>query len=114
MRKTRLFQKDAYISIDFLSKKIEVFSLHDVVGDDDASGLILDLGEDRKKKKIEFVAPPVLPTNAIKTELELFAKSILNDTPTSVTIDDGVNALVLAEQIMEKVAQNSQRANLAT
>ncbi len=106
MRKTRLFQKDGYIAIDFLNKQIEVLSMSEVVGKPGPLDMILDLGDDRPAKKIQFNAPTVHPSNAIKMELEKFAESILNDTPTAVTLDDGLNALVLAEMIVEKVEKN--------
>lgn len=50
--------------------------------------------------------PEVVPVNAIKMELELFASAILNDTETPVTIDDGYRALQVAHMILHKIEKN--------
>ena len=111
MRKTRFFQKDAYISIDYLTKELEVARIKNV----DPSGLsplgfIIDLGKEKGKRQILFEKPKILATNAIKEELESFYYSIVNNTTPPVTINDGFNALDLAHRIIEKINQSA--ANL--
>jgi predicted dehydrogenase len=108
MRKTRLFQRDAYIAMDFLNKSLEVFQLHELTDEPGPLDMVIDLGYDLPSKKISFNAPKIEPVNAIKMELELFAEAILNNTPTPVTLEDGVNALNIAYQILEKVDKNMQ------
>ena len=66
MRKTRFFQRNAYISVDFLNKEVEVFEMEDVKGEPDPFDLILDLGENKPKKKILIDKPDIIQTNAIK------------------------------------------------
>ncbi len=103
MRKSRFFQKDAYISVDFLDKKVDVISLKNVEGDIDPLAVTIDLGKDKGSKQIFFENPIISPTNAIKMELEAFANSIINNTTPLVSIDDGYKALDVAYKIIEKM-----------
>lgn len=99
MRKTRFFQKDAYISVDFLEKKCEVVKMKDapeVPGDFD---MILQNAEG-VKKQIYFANPEVAQNNAILDELESFADAINHDTTPIVTLEDGTRALEVAYRII--------------
>jgi len=100
MRKSRFFQKDAYISVDFLEKKSEVVRMKDVPEDPDEFAMILQNAEG-VKKQIYFENPTVEPNNAILDELETFADAVANDTIPIVTLNDGAKALRLAHQIMD-------------
>jgi predicted dehydrogenase len=106
MRKSRFFQKDAYISVDFLEKELEIVQMEDVVGEADPFDMVLEMGEGKPAKKILFDKPELAPTNAIKEELANFGQSILNDTENIVTLEDGVNALKLAHEILDKLKLN--------
>lgn len=103
MRKTRLFQKDAYISVDFLEKQAEIVKLKSVVGEPDPLSVTLDLGNGKGKKQIYFDKPQVNEVNAIKEELTQFAHAINNNTTPLVNIHDGYNALDVAHKIVEKL-----------
>jgi predicted dehydrogenase len=104
MRKARFFQRDAYISVDFLNKKTEVAYLKSISKDNINPLLpVLEPGNGRDAKQIHFVKPDILPTNAIQTELASFAKAIIENTIPDVTITDGYQALKVAYQILEKV-----------
>jgi predicted dehydrogenase len=103
MRKTRFFQRDAYISVDFLKKKTEVVRLKNLAGEAGPLDITIDLGNGKGTKVIYFDNLKVEESNAIKMELELFIQSILNDTPTSVPAEDGYLALQVAHQVMEKI-----------
>lgn len=105
MRKTRMFQRDAYITIDFLEKKSEVIRMKNVEGEEDPFAMYMDLGEGRKKQ-IYFEQPEVLSTNAIQEELKSFAQSINKKAPVSVSLEDGYRALDVAHQILEKININ--------
>lgn len=111
MRKTRIFQKDAYISIDFLEKESEIVRLTNVEGEPDPLSVTIDLGEDKGHKQIYFEKPTVEANNAIKDELRSFAESIENNTIPPVTIHDGYNALDVAHRIIEKL--NLTKENLS-
>jgi predicted dehydrogenase len=107
MRKTRVFQRDAYVSIDFLNKKTEIFKLYNYQPDN-INTFELDLGADKEKKYIHFDTPEILPVNSIQMELELFAQSISNNTTPAVTVLDGLKAMEVAYGILDKI----QRLNI--
>ncbi len=103
MRKSRFFQKDAYISVDFLTKELEVVRMEDVQGEPSPFDIIFELGEGKPSKKIYFDKPDIEETNAIKEELRTFAESIQNDTTPLVSLDDGYRALDVAQKILDKL-----------
>lgn len=103
MRKSRFFQRDAYISVDFLKKKTEVVRLKNLVGEPGPLDITIDLGNNKGSKIIYFDQPKVEESNAIKMELEQFAESILEDKQTPVPIEEGFLALHVAHQVMEKL-----------
>jgi len=102
MRKARFFQKDAYISVDYLDKICEVVKMKDapeVIGDFD---MILQNAEG-VKRQIYFDNPVIDNNNAILDELETFADAINNYTTPIVTLQDGAKALQIALEIIEKI-----------
>lgn len=103
MRKTRFFQKDGYIAVDFLEKETEIMRMKDAQNNPDDFAMILDLGPGKGKKQIWAEKPIVFPSNAIMTELTTFLESIENNTQPRVTIQDGYSSLELAYQIMDKI-----------
>jgi predicted dehydrogenase len=103
MRKSRFFQKDAYISVDFLTKELEVVRMEDIEGEPSPFDIIFELGEGKPSKKIYFDKPDIVETNAIKDELRTFAESIINDTTPLVSLDDGYRALDVAQKILDKL-----------
>jgi predicted dehydrogenase len=104
MRKMRLFQKDAYIGIDFLNKKTEIIKLK---SPQDIDAFSFDLDTLHGKKTIAVVNPQVPEVNAIKKELESFRDAILNNTPTLVSEVDGYRAMDVAHQILQKIKNNN-------
>ena len=103
MRKSRFFQRDAYISVDFLEKKTEVVRLKNLVGEAGPLDITIELGNNKGSKIIYFDQPKVEESNAIKAELEQFISAILNEHPTPVTVEEGLQALIIANQIMDKI-----------
>jgi len=100
MRKSRFFQKDAYISVDFLDKKVEVVKMKDAPEHPGDFDMLLQNAEG-KSKQIYFKNPEITPNNAILDELETFADAIEGDTKPIVTLRDGTNALKLAHRIID-------------
>ncbi|HIE46154.1 MAG TPA: Gfo/Idh/MocA family oxidoreductase [Flavobacteriaceae bacterium] len=100
MRKSRFFQKDAYISVDFLEKKSEVVKMKSVPDNPDEFAMILQNSEG-VKKQIYFETPSIENNNAILDELETFADAIENNTTPIVTLEHGTNALKVAQQIID-------------
>lgn len=105
MRKMRLFQKDAYIGIDFLEKKTEIIKLN-TPGDKNV--FTFDIETNSGKKTIAIANPNIKEVNAIKLELEEFRNAIVNNTNTPVTIVDGFRAMEVAHQILEKIEKAQQ------
>lgn len=107
MRKSRFFQKDAYISVDFLTKELEVVRMEDVKGEPNPLDIVFDLGEGKPIKKIFFDKPDIGEVNAIKEELKSFYSAIQNDTTPLVSIEDGFIALDVAQKILDKLKSAS-------
>lgn len=103
MRKSRFFQKDAYVAVDFLEKQVERVSMSLVDGEPDPFDLTIDPGNG-KVKKIDFDNPKVELTNAIEQELKSFAHAIAEDKQPTVPIEDGLHALEVAHQILDKLS----------
>ena len=103
MRKSRFFQKDAYIAVDFLEKNTEVVRMDSIEGTPDPLAMVIDLGNNKGSKQIRFENPPIHEVNAIRTELQQFAKAIINQTETPVPLRDGLEALETAHVIVEKL-----------
>ena len=100
MRKARFFQRDAYISVDFLDKKVEVVKMKNAPKVADDFAMILTNAEG-KKKQIYFDNPKITPNNAILEELETFADAIKNNTPPKVTLEQATEALRVALQVIK-------------
>lgn len=111
MRKMRLFQRDAYISVDFLDKKTEVIKLTDE-GENPKGIMDVPLEMANGDKKILSVNMPEIPAiNAINAELSEFARAIINDLPVKVTAFDGYQAMEVAHLILKKMSMHSQLHN---
>ena len=100
MRKMRLFQKDAYIGIDFLNKKTEIIKLK---SSQDLDAFSFDLDTPHGKRSIAILNPSVPEVNAIRMELEKFRDAIVNNTPVIVSEVDGYRAMDIAHQILNKI-----------
>ena len=100
MRKARFFQKDAYISVDYLEKACEIVKMKDAPEQPGDFDMILQNAEG-VKKQIYFDNPNVDANNAILDELETFADAINNNSTPIVTLEDGTNALRVAYQIID-------------
>ena len=104
MRKMRLFQKDAYLGIDFLQKKTEIIKLKQP---DDKNVFSFDIETPNGKKTIAVANPEIQQTNAIKLELQSFVDAINNNTPTVVNEIDGLLAMEVAHSILSKISNTN-------
>ncbi len=100
MRKTRFFQKDAYISVNFLSKESEIVRIQDAPENLDEFAMVLK-NDEGVEKQIYFENPEVTSNNAILDELETFADAIFNDTTPIVTLANGTEALRIAQWVID-------------
>jgi predicted dehydrogenase len=106
MRKMRMFQRDAYISVDFLDGVAEVFRLVD--DDDESAKATMKLGAietGSKKRNIVYEQPEIKEVNALTYELTAFARAIADGGDPVVTGEEGVAALEVAHEIMEKISR---------
>lgn len=104
MRKMRIFQPNAYLSIDFLEKKSEIFRIsEDDSAPVDLSKMRFEFKTGETTKYLTFEKPPVEAVNSIKMELEEFARAIKEDAATAVTLEEATAALETAYQIIEKI-----------
>ena len=104
MRKIRLFQKDAYIGIDFLERKTEIIKIKQ---DSDLNAFSFDLETPKGKKTIAIANPEIRENNPIKLELEAFRDAIKNNTPTAVSEVDGLLAMEVAQQVLDSISQTT-------
>lgn len=107
MRKMRMFQKDAYITLDFQSGTSEVYRL---IGEGDATSerfiTFGEIGVGEKKKQVVYEQPEVKEVNALQYELQLFVDSVLNNQRPVVSGEDGLKALKVAETIIRKIEES--------
>ena len=102
MRKTRIFQDNAYISINFLEKDFQVVKIRDKDTNDNENSLVIknNLGQE---KVIFFENPEIKEINSIEAELNDFFNSIKNKSESKISLHDGLMALEVAEEIMSQL-----------
>ncbi|MCB0728766.1 MAG: Gfo/Idh/MocA family oxidoreductase [Ignavibacteriae bacterium] len=105
MRKMRLFQKSAYISIDFLQNTSEVFRLGE--GTSESSIALTEFEQGNKNIKIFYERPPVMEVNSMKYEVNKFIDAIINNDEPIVTLEDGLQALEVANEIVSLIESGS-------
>ncbi len=92
-RKTRIFQPNSYISIDYQNKKLAVFEK----GEGEMFPGIPEIL--RHESSFEN-------SDALYEELKSFVDCIKNDTIPVVTGEDGCNALAIASEITNKINEH--------
>ena len=102
MRKTRIFQEDAYISINFLEKDYQVVRIRGKETNDSDSSIIIK-NNDGEEKVIFFETPEIVEINSIESELNDFFESINNNSESKVPLSDGLLALEVAEEIISQL-----------
>lgn len=107
MRKMRIFQRDAYIALDFNSGVSEIYRLVDP-NDKSLEDFISfgDMGIGKNKKTVVYEQPEQKEINALKYEQQLFIDAILNDETPIVSGKDGLRALKVAEMIINKIEES--------
>jgi predicted dehydrogenase len=111
MRKLRLFQRDAYIGIDFLEKKTEIIRLKDEHMESGMMDFPLEMANG-EKRVISVQLPEISPLNAIRTELQEFANAVMKDFPVRVSVYDGYQAMDVAHQILKKMSLHNELHNV--
>ena len=107
MRRSRFFQNEAYIAVDFLEKSTEIVTLRKSTEEPGPFDFTLNIGDGNDHLKVGLDKPEIAHVNAIREELISFSNSIKNNTDPPVTIEDGVNALEVAFQILNLIEKSS-------
>jgi len=106
----RMFQQDAYITIDFLQGTSEIYRL--VSPEEEVLGISYgEIGIGVRRKKVVYEQPEIPTVNALKYELELFIRSVQNKSKVFVTALDGKRALEVADEIIKKINLNTPILN---
>ena len=108
MRKFRIFQNGAYITMDFMEKKSDIVRVEDADENPGPFDMTISL-PDGTMKKISVMELESEQTNAIKTELERFNDAIVTGTEPPVTIEDGVEVLKVAYMILDEIDKHKQQ-----
>lgn len=104
MRKMRIFQRDSYIALDFVTGVAEAYRL--MSPDAEVSSNLISFGEigvGEKRRKLVYEQPEQKEINALQYELQLFVNSVINRTKPVVSGVDGLRALKVAELIIQKI-----------
>jgi predicted dehydrogenase len=113
MRKMRIFQRDNYIALDFISGVSEVYRLVPVNKKVDSAFISFgEIGIGEKKKRVVYEQPEIKEVNALKYELELFVNSVIKNIPPVVSGEDGLRALKVAEIILKKIDESLKAISL--
>ncbi|MEJ2617016.1 MAG: gfo/Idh/MocA family oxidoreductase, partial [Ignavibacteriaceae bacterium] len=106
MRKMRIFQKDNYIALDFITGVSELYRLLPVEKNVEGSAISFgEIGVGDKKKRLIYEQTEVKEINALSYELQLFVNSILQNEKPVVSGEDGLNALKVAQMIIKKIEE---------
>jgi predicted dehydrogenase len=113
MRKMRIFQRDNYIALDFITGVSEVYRLIPVEEKLNSDYISFgEIGIDDFKKRVVYEQPEIKEINALKYELELFVNAIINDVKPLVSGEDGLRALRVAELILDKIKESQKAIKL--
>lgn len=99
MRKMRLFQKDSYISIDFLQKLTELFRLVDEQADMPSTIILGQIEKGKKKRHIIYDQPVTPEEDAMEAEWRSFLRCLHGGEKPVVSGEDGLKALTVAAEI---------------
>lgn len=111
MRKMRLFQRDAYIGIDFLDKKTDIIRFKEPGQPEEMMDFPIEMGNG-ETKIISVQMPEIAPINAIRMELAEFADAVINDKKVRISVVDGYQAMDVAHQILKKMSVHNELHNV--
>ncbi|MBS3946578.1 MAG: Gfo/Idh/MocA family oxidoreductase [Melioribacter sp.] len=113
MRKMRMFQRDTYITLDFITGVSEVYRLVSPGEIPDNPFISFgEIGVGERRKAVLYEQPEQKEVNALQHELQLFVNSVLSKTRPPVTGSDGLKALKVAEMIIRKIEESIARAKV--
>jgi len=101
MRKMRLFQRDTYITVDFLERTSEIYQL--IEGEGESDNILGEIGVGERRRRIVYQRPEVPGEGGLLTELETFVKTVKGGNPPAVSGEEGKAALVVAFQVLQEM-----------
>lgn len=102
MRKMRIFQSDAYLSIDFAEPSVEIFHLA-AGGQENAGGLLGHIDEAARARSISYLRPEIPRSNALEDELRDFIIAVKVGREPRVTGTAAAEALRVAEAVIMEI-----------
>jgi predicted dehydrogenase len=104
LRKMRIFQKDSYIALDFITGVAESYRLLSPDAQVEPTQISFgEIGIGDKRKKLVYEQPEQKELNALQYELQLFVNSVANNSKPVVSGMDGLRALKVAQLIIQKI-----------
>jgi len=101
MRKMRMFQKDTYVSVDFLQKVSEIYRLEKK--DVDSDMILGEIGVGERKRKVVYLRPEIPQGEGLEKELEAFIRTVRGERSEAVSGEEGRAALSVAIQILKQM-----------
>jgi len=113
LRKMRLFQKDSYISLDFLQKSVEIYRLVEAdripSGEKEKKTVVGNIPVEELGKTIIYERPKICDQDMLTSEIQSFVIAVRARTSPKVTGEDGKKALAVALQIKQKAEEHKNR-----
>jgi len=107
MRKMRMFQKDTYIALDFVTGVSEIYRLLSATDQTTTDSISFgEIGVGDKKKILVYEQPEHKEINALEYELKLFVNSVAEKKKPVVSGEDGLKALKVAQIIIQKIEES--------
>lgn len=101
MRKMRIFQYNAYITVDFEKNTSEVFILDENTAN--TTNVLYSLVKNNVRMYVKHIKPYVPELNAMKFEQNKFLDSIVRNETPIVSLDDGIRALEVAQMVLKQI-----------
>jgi predicted dehydrogenase len=113
LRKMRLFQKNSYVSLDFLERSVEIYKLVDVdsVPEDgkEKKTVVGNLPTSEVSKTIVYEKPEIRNEDMLTEEIKSFLDAVKNRTKPKVSGEDGKRALEVALEIVNEAKQHREQ-----
>ena len=109
LRKMRLFQRNSYISLDFLERSVEIYKLVDTnsvsVEEKEKETVVGNLPTGEVGKTIVYEKPEIESEDMLTSEIVSFLDAVKNRTHLKVSGEDGKRALTVALEIVDKAKE---------
>jgi len=110
MRKLRVFQKDTYISMDLLKKKVEIYRLVDAGKVEEQEETVVGKIPLESGKSILYQTPEVTDQDMLTSEIKSFLAAVREKSRPQVSGEDGKRALGVALEIVKKITEHMERS----